>query len=993
MPRTSDSSGSSDTDTSSYTDTTTTTTASDFDERRRRRGRQQQRYSTGMPYGPPPGMGYMMPGMTHPGAMGHPAAGHPHPHHHHHHHHPQHVSFPGLPPGSNAGLAAGGLLAGQSELTADTGTTEAAARERARVLLLEFRETKAALAGAQKALEQSQAENERLNDVLYQQRTLFNSERAEHEAAREAASRAHAAALDTVPEGVRAAAEAASASLVEANRARVEAEEDLRRALQEKEEGEKSHRDLERLYHMQDSEVQVLREAVEAEKERGAQAVTHVEQTCSERLRAAEDGRFREIDLENGRVISELMRERDGLRQQVADAEAAARQPDVNAELTIARLTTEIGGLRQQLADSASEVRALRLQVAAPPPPPPPPPSPPLLAASQPGAGGGVQENPLVSELRAMRMELRSTAGTHVSTAAGGGTAPPPSEPPLSQPPLSQPPSQAAAAAAVDVAERAFFVGELRTLRRDLDEAKGQAGAAAEEAARLQRDLLRAERLLAAAQEQQQPADRGTELLARELQAMRQEGDEAAARRRGEREAERRSAAAVAEEVAVLRDEVLAARQQQQQQQLLQTEQQQQQQQRLEELQEAQQQQAAAAAATPIVPAPAAPAEEAATLRTENAALRDELQASAEARRALQSAAAAARLHRQADANAAQEATQLRARLGEAEVRAAAAEAARDGETQHTTREKQRHAQTKGRLAALAREHDVVLSALEEARSEAERLRREEKKGRRSAEEMREQNAALRQQGELFKEKIHESERQRRDTELQRDALGLAVRQASDRQFVQERRLEEQQVEKAVLHDILTQKTAAAAASPPQSVRRGGGGAGGVSLEDKYLKLEGKLDLLLATTANAQQPTHQQRSATLPPPEDSPGRGAPAGGYPFDDGDDTQAEEAAAEHAAEQEAIVRLATQLTSRDRELATMRREMDGLRRVVEDGGGAAPAAGAPTGGGGRQRAATGGGLSRAAFDAAHIVPPRRRYPSPPGFGAGGGTVSGPL
>eukprot|EP01059_Diplonema_ambulator_P024490 TRINITY_DN4050_c1_g1_i6.p1 TRINITY_DN4050_c1_g1~~TRINITY_DN4050_c1_g1_i6.p1 ORF type:complete len:204 (+),score=2.06 TRINITY_DN4050_c1_g1_i6:186-797(+) len=135
---------------------------------------------------------------------------HPHHHHHHHMHHPSFGMGYGHPHEVSPGMGIG------SELTGDTNATELAARERARTLLLEFRETKMNLQNIQKALEASQAENEKLNQALYQQRMLFSKERSEFASQKETWNRSRAALEDTVPESAKNEINDLSNSIIQA---------------------------------------------------------------------------------------------------------------------------------------------------------------------------------------------------------------------------------------------------------------------------------------------------------------------------------------------------------------------------------------------------------------------------------------------------------------------------------------------------------------------------------------------------------------------------------------------------------------------------------------------------------------------------------------------------------------------------------------------------------------------------------------------------------
>ena len=253
--------------------------------------------------------GYGMMGRYQPPGMG-PGMFHPH-HHHHHHHHPM-----GMMMGGGGGL--------ESDITGETNSTELAARERARTLLLEFRETKMNLTNTTKALEDAQAENKRLNQVLYQQRMLFSQERTEFNTSREAWQRDKENMSLSIPEPAKKEMEGLSASLITCSREKVQIEEELRISGIELNE-------MERKYLSQESEIQVLREAVQVERER-TENVLHPNTVIS--------APPAETSLHDKNVIEELRNEikslKESLRGQQSMMHTPQREPPIIQTVPIA---------------------------------------------------------------------------------------------------------------------------------------------------------------------------------------------------------------------------------------------------------------------------------------------------------------------------------------------------------------------------------------------------------------------------------------------------------------------------------------------------------------------------------------------------------------------------------------------------------------------------------------------------------------------------------
>eukprot|EP00659_Diplonema_papillatum_P007953 gene7953-12204_t len=248
------------------------------------------------------------PGMGPPGFYGMAPPMHAH---HMHHHHMAHMPYEMLQRG------AGGIGAG-SDVTGDTNATELAARERARSLLLEFRETKQNLANVQKALDLSQTENERLNQVLYQQRMLFSKERSDFASQKEAWMR-QAEALDAqVPPSAKQELEDLANSVIQANKEKAALAEELRLAKEKASAHEQEHEELSRRYLSQESEIQVLREAVEAEKDKANSGIQHAEHAYEQQLQMTAVELAHQRDADHRDVVTNLVKEIDLLREELA---------------------------------------------------------------------------------------------------------------------------------------------------------------------------------------------------------------------------------------------------------------------------------------------------------------------------------------------------------------------------------------------------------------------------------------------------------------------------------------------------------------------------------------------------------------------------------------------------------------------------------------------------------------------------------------------------
>eukprot|EP00755_Sulcionema_specki_P005488 Sspe_Gene.32894::Locus_16107_Transcript_1_1_Confidence_1.000_Length_2798::g.32894::m.32894 len=259
-----------------------------------------------------------------------------------------------------------------SEGTAETNSTELAARERARSLLLEFRETKLSLAAAQKALDVSQRENERLNQVLYEQRRLFAKERGAAVEREEQWKREKQQLQCELPDQAKIEMEELANSVIEISKEKAALAEELRLAREELEKHRAQNTDMNRAQRSQESEIQVLREALEAEKERADDGLRAIENRYEARLHELEQAqqdseRMKAVESRKNALEEEvhtLEREVQVLRGEANKAQMDAHRADeevMAAKKAIESLAAELDRERERGAER--EQYLLRVQV------------------------------------------------------------------------------------------------------------------------------------------------------------------------------------------------------------------------------------------------------------------------------------------------------------------------------------------------------------------------------------------------------------------------------------------------------------------------------------------------------------------------------------------------------------------------------------------------------------------------------------------------------
>ena len=901
--------GHSTTDDSDSSESDTETNTTDDDDRRQRRG--GGRYPAGMP---PPGMMYP-----------------PHMHHHHHHHHMHHMHHNPYEQMSPNPVS-----------DTDASATEMAARERARTLLLEFREAKASLTASQKAFETSQGENERLNQVLYQQRMLFSKERTEFQQQRDQWERERAAMASNVPEATQQHLDDMASSVIEANRDKVAVGEELRVSADKLSSLEKEYKDLERLYLMQESEIQVLREALESEKEKAGANMNEVESKYVGKLKEVEEGTQRKLDLENSRVISELMRDNEELKRQAAAAredamEAAAeakalmshahypatptrmvpRSPQampsvdpMNLDL-INRLSSEVGALRQQLSAAqnnpnenietqitnaqltrdkaalAGENRSLRLELH-------------QLKLSSLEQSAESQEDVserhvLLEELRRLRSEI------HQKDRNSSG-----------------------AQAWRHHDDKDFIRKQINELRREIEDSHTNTleGGRTErelmslEVTRLREEVARSQKVQTAML--QDDRDKSLALLMTEVRALKDENGELRRQRGLEKDATERDTTAILDEMRTLRRDLHAAK-------------------------GASEEHHSQLKAGEVAALRQEHQQREANLQADVERLEGELAASQEGRRQLQSAAAAARLHRQADTNVLKEADRLRTQLAASEAKLQDAESSCAVASRQLQREEKRHLATRQRLESIVKEHDSVLSVLEKAKDEKQDLKTSARKAKKAADDAKTdtdgfvaENHALKQQLEYMKGKLKEAEQLRIEVERQRDGLGVAVRQASDNNYLASKKLEQQEEvlshERLQLHSAMRQQEAEFVRQREiletellrKDATRGAIDPSEHLMRERYEDLERKVSLLM----------HQQHREQATPGPGTPRQSRHQAESPEQDVRSEQYTLPPQPSRQEATKVRHLTEQLSTKDRELEGLRSEMDELRRLVEAG-----------------------------------------------------------